>query len=43
MSKQSIVVTELPLGYLDVRSGTGTAAAGAIVVLPVLFEGESLG
>ncbi|MCU1669354.1 MAG: histidine kinase, partial [Blastococcus sp.] len=43
MSKQSIVVTELPLGYLDVRSGTGTVAAGAIVVLPVLFEGESLG
>jgi signal transduction histidine kinase/ActR/RegA family two-component response regulator len=43
MSKQSIVVTELPMGYLDVRSGTGTAAAGAIVVLPVLFEGESLG
>ncbi|MGZ4547384.1 MAG: HAMP domain-containing protein, partial [Blastococcus sp.] len=42
-SKQSIVVSELPLGYLDVRSGTGTAAAGAIVVLPVLFEGESLG
>jgi signal transduction histidine kinase/HAMP domain-containing protein/ActR/RegA family two-component response regulator len=43
MSKQSIVVTELPPGYLDVRSGTGTAAAGAIVVLPILFEGESLG
>ena len=34
MSKQSIVVTECALGYLDVRSGTGTAAAGAIVVLP---------
>ena len=43
MSRQSIVVTEVPLGYLDVRSGTGTGAAGAIVVLPVLFEGESLG
>ncbi|MCE0765402.1 HAMP domain-containing protein [Pseudonocardia kujensis] len=43
MSKQSIVVTDLPPGYLDVRSGTGTAAPGAVVVLPVLFEGESLG
>jgi signal transduction histidine kinase/CheY-like chemotaxis protein/HAMP domain-containing protein len=43
MSKQSIVVTELPPGYLDVRSGTGTSAAGALVVLPILFEGESLG
>ncbi|MGY1633920.1 HAMP domain-containing protein [Geodermatophilus sp. SYSU D01186] len=43
MSKQSIVVTDLPPGYLDVRSGTGTGAPGALVVLPILFEGESLG
>jgi signal transduction histidine kinase/ActR/RegA family two-component response regulator len=43
MSKQSIVVTNLPPGYLDVQSGTGIAAPGAVVVLPVLFEGESLG
>ena len=43
MSKQSIVVTDLPPGYLDVAPGPGAAAPGAIVVLPILFEGESLG
>jgi signal transduction histidine kinase/CheY-like chemotaxis protein len=43
MSKQSIVVTDVPQGYLEVGSGTGTLAPCAIVVLPILFEGESLG
>ncbi|MCE3555702.1 ATP-binding protein, partial [Pseudonocardia sp. RS11V-5] len=43
LSKQSIVVTDVPPGYLPVRSGTGAAEPRALVVLPVLFEGESLG
>ncbi|MGH3910852.1 MAG: HAMP domain-containing protein, partial [Pseudonocardiaceae bacterium] len=41
--KQVILLTEVPSGYLPIRSGVGGAAPAAVVILPVLFEGESLG
>ena len=36
-------VRDVPDGYLTIRSGTGSATPRAVVVLPVLFEGECLG
>ncbi|MGQ0482135.1 MAG: ATP-binding protein, partial [Pseudonocardia sp.] len=42
-TKQSIKVRTVPEGYLAVRSGVGASAAGTVVVLPVLFEGDALG
>ncbi|MGH3905359.1 MAG: HAMP domain-containing protein, partial [Pseudonocardiaceae bacterium] len=41
--KQVILLTDVPSGYLPIRSGVGGAAPAAVVILPVLFEGESLG
>ncbi len=41
--KQVILLTTVPAGYLPIRSGVGGIAPAAVVVLPVLFEGESLG
>ncbi|HEY2764028.1 MAG TPA: HAMP domain-containing protein, partial [Pseudonocardiaceae bacterium] len=41
--KQVILLTDVPAGYLPIRSGVGSTSPGAVVVLPVLFEGESLG
>ena len=34
---------DVPDGYLAIRSGTGGTTPRAVVVLPVLFEGECLG
>ena len=37
-----VLVEQVPADYLSIRSGTGSAAAGAVVVLPVQFEGQCL-
>ncbi len=42
-SKRIMHVRDVPDGYLAIRSGTGSATPRAVVVLPVLFEGECLG
>ncbi|MGQ0576427.1 MAG: HAMP domain-containing protein [Pseudonocardia sp.] len=41
--KQRVLVQDVPAGYLPVRSGTGAGDPRAVVVLPVLFEDETLG
>jgi signal transduction histidine kinase/HAMP domain-containing protein/ActR/RegA family two-component response regulator len=41
--KNVILLADVPPGYLPIRSGTGKAVPAAVVILPVLFEGESLG
>ena len=41
--KRIMHVRDVPDGYLTIRSGTGSATPRAVVVLPVLFEGECLG
>ncbi|MDN5931482.1 MAG: ATP-binding protein, partial [Pseudonocardia sp.] len=40
---ETVLMTDVPDGYLPIRSGVGAAAPRAVVVLPVPFEGESLG
>ncbi|WP_344253316.1 HAMP domain-containing protein [Pseudonocardia hydrocarbonoxydans] len=40
---ETVLMTDVPEGYLPIRSGVGEAAPRAVVVLPVPFEGESLG
>ncbi|MBW0116983.1 HAMP domain-containing protein [Pseudonocardia abyssalis] len=40
---ETVLMTDVPDDYLPVRSGVGVAAPRAVVVLPVPFEGESLG
>ncbi len=42
-SKQMIVIKDVPAGYRVIRSGVGSLSPTAVVVLPVLFEGEALG
>ncbi|MGH3669331.1 MAG: ATP-binding protein, partial [Pseudonocardiaceae bacterium] len=42
-SKQVLLVDSIPQGYLPIRFGFTTTSPNAVVVLPVLFEGESLG
>ncbi|PZS12153.1 MAG: hybrid sensor histidine kinase/response regulator [Pseudonocardiales bacterium] len=42
-SKQVLLVDSIPQGYLPIRFGFTTTSPSAVVVLPVLFEGESLG
>jgi signal transduction histidine kinase/HAMP domain-containing protein/CheY-like chemotaxis protein len=42
-SKQVLLVDSIPQGYLPIRFGFTTTSPIAVVVLPVLFEGESLG
>ncbi|HET9254057.1 MAG TPA: HAMP domain-containing protein [Pseudonocardiaceae bacterium] len=42
-SKKVVLVEEVPAGYLPVQSGIGGCSPRTVVVLPVLFEGESLG
>ena len=43
ITRQAIQVSDVPEGYLPVRSGVGSASPRAVVVLPVQFEGECLG
>jgi signal transduction histidine kinase/HAMP domain-containing protein/ActR/RegA family two-component response regulator len=42
-SGRRVLVEEVPPGFLPIRSGVGAATPGAVVVLPVLFEGRALG
>ncbi len=42
-TKQKVLVRDIPHPYLTVHSAIGTLAPSAVVVLPVLFEGEVLG
>ncbi|HET9140164.1 HAMP domain-containing protein, partial [Actinophytocola sp.] len=42
-SKQMIVVRNADANFTPIRSGVGRFAPAAVVVLPVLFEGETLG
>jgi len=41
LEKQRIVLTKVPRGYSKVNSSLGAASPKNIVVLPVLFEGET--
>ncbi|HEX6272672.1 MAG TPA: HAMP domain-containing protein, partial [Polyangiaceae bacterium] len=40
--KQRIVLHDVPPGYTQIQSSLGTAPPKSIVVLPVLFEGETM-
>jgi HAMP domain-containing protein len=40
LEKERILVTNVPAGYVHVKSGLGEASPKNILVLPVLFEGE---
>ncbi|WP_433282238.1 HAMP domain-containing protein [Pseudonocardia xinjiangensis] len=42
-TRQVVRIEDVPPDYLPIRSGVGTAAPRAVVVLPVQFEGECLG
>ena len=42
-SKRSIVVADLPEGYVKISSGLGEAAPANLVMLPILFEDQVLG
>src|SRR5882757_7762149 len=42
-TKQVVLVNNIPADYLPITSGLGTISPTSVVVLPVLFEGESLG
>ncbi len=42
-SRRRLHVRDVPEGYLPISSGTGSATPRALVVQPVLFEGECLG
>jgi signal transduction histidine kinase/HAMP domain-containing protein/CheY-like chemotaxis protein len=43
LSKRTIVVTSAPPDYVRVSSGLGWTSSVHLVVLPVLFEGQTLG
>ncbi|MGA2828561.1 MAG: HAMP domain-containing protein [Streptosporangiaceae bacterium] len=42
-SKRSIIVADLPDGYVKITSGLGEASPSNLAVLPILFEGRVLG
>ena len=42
-SKRSIVVADLPEGYVKISSGLGEASPSNLAVLPILFEDQVLG
>jgi len=42
-SKRSIVVRDVPEGYVTISSGLGEAKPASLVVLPILFEDQVLG
>ncbi|GAA0390521.1 HAMP domain-containing protein [Streptomyces luteireticuli] len=41
--KRTILVENVPTGYLKIASGLGEASPAHVIVLPVLFEGQVLG
>jgi signal transduction histidine kinase/CheY-like chemotaxis protein len=40
LEKERILITEVPQDYLRIGSGLGEATPAAVVVIPVLFEGQ---
>jgi len=40
LEKKKILLTSVPAGYIEIRSGLGQAAPLNIVLLPILFEGQ---
>jgi signal transduction histidine kinase/HAMP domain-containing protein/CheY-like chemotaxis protein len=42
-SRRTIVVDELPAGYVTISSGLGEVEPSALVLLPIVFEGQVLG
>ena len=42
LEKRLIVLTDLPDGYVKVRSGSGESAARSLVLVPVISNGETL-
>jgi signal transduction histidine kinase/HAMP domain-containing protein/CheY-like chemotaxis protein len=42
-SKRSIVVSDIPEGYVKISSGLGEAAPANLAVLPILFQDQVLG
>ncbi|MCS7484800.1 hybrid sensor histidine kinase/response regulator, partial [Umezawaea endophytica] len=43
LEKKTILVTGVPPGYLTVSSGLGSSTPANLIILPVLFQGETLG
>ncbi|MBY8853070.1 GAF domain-containing protein, partial [Saccharothrix sp. MB29] len=43
VEKKTVLVTDVPPGYLEVRSGLGAAPPSNLVILPIVFQGETLG
>lgn len=43
LEKKTILVTQVPGGYLTVASALGESAPVNLVILPILFQGETLG
>ncbi|MDI9883274.1 response regulator, partial [Streptomyces sp. HNM0645] len=43
LSRRTIAVEDLPPGYLTISSGLGAGPPGALIVLPILVEGQVLG
>ncbi|MFE7928623.1 HAMP domain-containing protein [Streptomyces sp. NPDC057456] len=42
-SRRTIIVDELPAGYVTISSGLGQVEPSALVLLPIVFEGQVLG
>jgi GAF domain-containing protein len=42
-TKQPIMVTDVPAGYVRISSGLGEAAPASLIVVPIVFEDRVLG
>jgi len=42
-TRQPIVVTDVPAGYVKISSGLGEAVPGNLMILPIVFEDQVLG
>jgi signal transduction histidine kinase/HAMP domain-containing protein/CheY-like chemotaxis protein len=43
LEKKTILVTDLPAGYVEISSGLGSSPPRNVIVLPILFEGKIKG
>ncbi|MEU6151949.1 HAMP domain-containing protein [Actinosynnema sp. NPDC047251] len=43
VEKKTVLVTDVPPGYLEIGSGMGSAPPVNLVILPIVFQGEALG
>ncbi|WP_439423135.1 HAMP domain-containing protein [Saccharothrix sp. HUAS TT10] len=43
VEKKTVLVTDVPPGYLAIGSGLGSAPPANLVILPIVFQGETLG